>query len=412
MVNTQSSRVTQRDFSNLLSERGNNPGVSRTGDPRASASLISLIYGYPDAGSLPAQAVAEATAKVMESQGEWALQYGRTQGVFPIVDALIEKLARDQGITASRDEIMVTSGGSQAVALVLDLFVDRGDTVIVEAPTWMGFIWALRNVGGNAVPVPLDEGGMNLDELESTLEDLRAKGVTPKFIYVIPNFQNPSGVSMPVDRRKRLIELANEYGTVIFEDDAYHDLRYSGERLPTIYSLDVSGSTIYTATLSKIMGAGMRIGWLVAPAELIGKLSVLKVDGATNVFGSFVAAEWMNQHLSDHIEELKGVYASRRNAMLAALEEHMPEGVSWTRPDGGFFVWLTAPEGLDLTALQPHARERGVEYLAGSTCFADDSGRNTIRLSFSFATEDQIREGVRILGEIIEGELREMGHRS
>ncbi len=396
-----------RDYTSLLSMRGNNRGVARTGDPRASASLISLIYGYPDSGSLPKTAVAEATARVMESsQGEWALQYGRTLGVLPMVDALIEKLARDQKITATRDEVMITAGGSQAIALLLDLLVDRGDTVIIEEPTWMGAIWMMKNVGANAVSVPLDEGGMKLDELEAKLRELKSAGITPKFIYTIPNFQNPSGVSMPLDRRLRLIELANEYGTLIVEDDAYHDLRYSGESLPTIYSLDTTGSTFYTATLSKIMGAGMRIGWLIGPADLISKLSVLKVDGSTNVFGSFVAAEWMRDHLAEHIEELKAVYASRRDVMLAALEEYMPDGVTWTHPDGGFFVWVVTPENLDMTTLQPNAKERGVEYLAGSTCYVD-GGHNTLRLSFSFATEDQIREGVRVLGEIIAGELQE-----
>ncbi|MBX3070234.1 MAG: PLP-dependent aminotransferase family protein [Thermomicrobiales bacterium] len=395
-----------RDYSSLLSLRGNNQGVSRTGDPRASANLISLIYGYPDAGSMPTTAVAEATTRVMETQGEWALQYGRTLGVLPMVDALIEKLARDNDITATRDEVMITAGGSQALALLLDLLVDRGDTIILEEPTWMGFIWMLKNVGGKAVSVPLDEQGMKLDILESKLKSLKAEGITPKFIYVIPNFQNPSGVSMPLDRRQRLIELANEYGTLIVEDDAYHDLRYSGETLPTIYSLDTTGSTFYTATLSKIMGAGMRIGWLVGPADLMAKLSVLKVDGSTNVFGSFVAAEWMRDNLAGHIEELKQVYASRRDAMLDALEANMPEGVSWTKPDGGFFVWVTVPEHLDLTALQPFAKERGVEYLAGSTCYVE-GGKNTLRLSFSFATEDQIREGVRTLADIIAGELKE-----
>jgi 2-aminoadipate transaminase len=271
----------------------------------------------------------------------------------------------------------------------------------------MGFLWAVRNVGGEAIPVPLDDRGMRLDELERTLDRLASEGAAPKLIYVIPNFQNPSGVSMSVDRRKRLIELANRYDLAILEDDAYHDLRYSGERLPTIYALDDTGSTMYTGTLSKIMGAGMRIGWLVAPAELIGKLSVLKVDGCTNVFGSYVAAEWMKEELDGHIAQLKGIYASRRDAMLAALRAHMPEGVSWTEPDGGFFIWLTVPEALDMTALQPHAKERGVEYLAGSTCYPDDAGRNTVRLSFSFATESQIEEGIRILGEIIRGELLE-----
>jgi 2-aminoadipate transaminase len=391
----------------LLSQRGRRVAAPRTGDPQASARMISLIYGYPDAGSLPASALAESTRRVMESDGEWALQYGRTQGVFPFVDALIEKLARDQGLKASRDEVLVTSGGSQAVQLVLDLLVDTGDTVIVEAPTWMGFLWALKNVGGEAVAVPVDDEGMDLEALERTLLELQGKGVTPKFIYVIPNFQNPSGVSMTIERRKKLIEIAHRFGTMILEDDAYHDLRYSGERLPTIYSLDTTQSTMYTATMSKIMGAGMRIGWLIAPAELVGRMAGLKVDGSTNVFGSYIAAEWMRDSLAPHIEELKEVYASRRDAMLDALERHMPEGTRWTRPDGGFFVWVTVPEGVDMTALLPHARERGVDYLAGSTCFADDSGHNTVRLSFSFATEEQIDEGVRILGDIVRGELLE-----
>lgn len=369
--------------------------------------MISLIYGYPDAGSLPAAAVAESTRRVMESDGEWALQYGRTQGVLPLVDALIEKLGRDQGLKATRDEVLITSGGSQAVQLVLDLFVDTGDTVIVEAPTWMGFLWALRNVGGDAVSVPVDDEGMDLDELEKSLRELKDNGITPKFIYVIPNFQNPSGVSMSIERRKRLIEIARDYGTMIFEDDAYHDLRYSGERLPTIYSLDSSGSTMYTATLSKIMGAGMRIGWLIAPPEIVSRMAGLKVDGSTNVFGSYVAADWMQGHLSEHIEDLKHIYAARRDAMLQSLQRHMPEGTSWTEPDGGFFVWVTVPDSIDMTSLLPHARERGIEYLPGSTCFVGDRGHDTLRLAFSFATESQIEEGVRILGELVRGEMLE-----
>jgi 2-aminoadipate transaminase len=406
MVHTEQIKSPSK-LESLLSQRGHRVAAPRTGDPQASAKMISLIYGYPDAGSLPASAVAESTKRVMESDGQWALQYGRTQGVPPIVDALIDKLARDQGLKASREEVLVTSGGSQAVQLVLDLLVDTGDTVIVEAPTWMGFLWALKNVGGEAISVPVDDEGMNLDALEQTLVELKELGVTPKFIYAIPNFQNPSGVSMSIDRRRKLIDIANRFGTLILEDDAYHDLRYSGERLPTIYSLDTTGSTLYTATMSKIMGAGMRIGWLVAPAELVGRMAGLKVDGSTNVFGSYVAADWMRDNLTPHIEELKQVYASRRDTMLESLQRHMPEGTTWTRPDGGFFVWVTVPEGIDMTALLPHARERGVDYLAGSTCFPDDTGHNTVRLSFSFATEDQIEEGVRILGDIVRGELLE-----
>ena len=200
----------------------------------------------------------------------------------------------------------------------------------------MGFLWALKNVGGNAVSIPVDDEGMDLNALEAELGRLQSAGVTPKFIYVIPNFQNPSGVSMPLERRKRLIDIATAFETMIFEDDAYHDLRYSVERLPTICSLDRSVPPC-TATLSKIMGAGMRIGWLIAAPEIIGRMAGLKIDGSTNVFRSYVAADWMQGQLEAHIDELKHIYAARRDAMLDSLHRHMPEGTTWTRPDRGFF---------------------------------------------------------------------------
>ncbi|MGH2561998.1 MAG: PLP-dependent aminotransferase family protein, partial [Thermomicrobiales bacterium] len=205
----------------------------------------------------------------------------------------------------------------------------------------------------------------------------------------------------------RIVELAREHGTLILEDDAYHDLRFSGERLPPIYTLDDSGSTLYLGTFSKIMGAGMRLGWLVGPEEIITKLSVLKIDGCTNVFGSHVAAEWVPAHLDGHIAHLKETYKRRRDVMLVALERHMPPGTTWTRPDGGFFIWVTLPDGVDATRMLPMARERGVEYLAGATCYPDDRGTNQIRLSYSFVSDDQIDEGLRIIGEIVTGELLE-----
>ncbi len=391
----------------LLSQRGRNVDDPHLGDPQDSANLISLIYGFPDAASLPASSVAESTVRAMESNGEWALQYARTEGVLPLVDALLEKLSRDQGIEASRNELMLTAGSSQAIQLLLDLLIDWDDTVIVEEPTWMGFLWALKNVGGKPVPVPVDDQGMRLDELESKLADMKLQGLTPKFIYVMPNFQNPSGVSMSLERRRNLLEIAQKYGTLILEDDAYFDLRYTGSPLPTIYSLDTTGSTMYMSTLSKIMGAGMRIGWLLAPEEIIRTLSVLKIDGSTNVFGAFVAADWVPRHLDTHIEQLNQIYEARRDVMLRALQQHMPDGTTWTTPDGGFFIMVTAPDGLNMTALHSYAKERGIEYLPGSTCFVNDIGHDTIRLAFSFATEDQIEEGIRILGEVVAGELME-----
>jgi 2-aminoadipate transaminase len=400
---------THSNLHALYSRRARDLPAPRIGDPRQSANLISFIYGFPDPGSLPKESVAAATTRALEADGEWALQYGKTTGAPCLVDQLLAKLRRDQGIVATPDNVLITSGGSQAVQLVLDLLVDWGDTVIVESPTWMGFLYALKNVGGTAVAVPVDDEGTDTDALQRELARLSAEGITPKFIYLISNFQNPTGISTTVERRRRLVELAQEYGTLILEDDAYHDLRFAGERIPPIYTLDDSGSTMYLGTLSKIMGAGMRIGWLVASDEIVRRMSVLKVDGGTNIFGSHVAAEWIPGNLDAHIARLKAIYHRRRDLMLAALERHMPAGTTWTTPDGGFFIWVTLPEGIDATRLLPQAKERGVEYLPGDTCYVDGSGKNQMRLSFSFARDEQIEPGIQIIGEIAKGELLELG---
>ena len=303
---------------------------------------------------------------------------------------------------------MITAGGSQAIQLLLDLLVDPGDIVIAEAPTWMGFIDALNNIGGKLVAVPTDVEGTDADALDDLLHRLRAQGTTPKLIYLIPNFQNPSGISTSLARRERIVEIAARHGTLVLEDDAYHDLRFAGERVPSMYSLDKDGHTLYMGTLSKIMGAGMRLGWLVGPIPIIQRLACLKFDGGTNIFGSFVAAEWIPAHLDDHIAELNAIYGRRRDIMLEALARYMPEGASWTTPDGGFFIWLTLPDEIDAGAMLPHARERGVEYLPGATCYTNGQGKNQIRLSFSFARDGRIDAGIRILSEVVRGELKEL----
>ena len=406
MFSTQAA-PSQEHLDALLSVRGHNVPAAALNDPRSSANYISFIYGFPDRESLPNPSVARATHQALEKHSGWALQYGKTTGVSELVDVLLDKLKRDQGLVAGPENLMITAGGSQAIQLVLDLFVDPGDIVVAEAPTWMGFIDALNNVGGRLVTVPLDESGANTVALEATLKQLAEAGTPPKFIYVISNFQNPSGISTTVDRRKRIAELAAEYGTLVLEDDAYHDLRFEGEHIPSIYSLDRAGYTMYLGTLSKIMGAGMRIGWLLAPEPIIRRLAQLKIDGGTNIFGSFVAAEWIPEHLDDHIDTLKEIYGRRRNVMIESLERHMPEGTSWTSPEGGFFIWLTLPGSIDAKELLPHARERGVEYLPGETCYTDGRGKNQIRLAYSFADDATIDEGIRILAEVVRGELLE-----
>ena len=405
MAQVVSSAPTQ--LAGLLSTRGKDLPKPRIGDPRQAADIISFVFGFPDRETLPAASIADATKRAMEKDGDWALQYGKDTGTPALVDALRAKLARDQQIVAGRENVMLTSGGSQACQLVLDLLVDPGDTVIVESPTWMGFLFMVNNLKAKAVGVSVDEEGTNVDELEQTLARLKSDGVTPKLIYIIPNFQNPMGVSTTLERRKRIIELAKEYGTIVLEDDAYYDLRYAGERIPPMQTLDDSGTVWYTGTFSKIVGAGMRLGWLVAPAEVITQLSVLKTDGSSNVFGSHVIAEWMPEHLDDHIAQLRELYARRRDLTLAALERHMPEGVSWTVPDGGFFLWVTLPEALDATALRAQTRELGVDFLPGATCAAPGKADNQLRLSYSFVTDDQIDVGIKVIADVVKGEIAE-----
>jgi 2-aminoadipate transaminase len=363
---------------------------------------INFTGGFPDPESLPAARIAAATARAMEKNGKWALQYGAAVGYAGLIDQLRTKLSRDNGVTAERENILITAGASQAIDLVCSAMLNPGDIVLSEEPTWMGAVRIFKAHNATCVGVPVDNEGMRLDILETRLAEFKAQGIQPKLIYVIPTFQNPTGVTTPLHRRLRLLELAKEYNVAIMEDDAYFDLRFSGERIPMLITLDDAGLVIYTGTFSKIMSAGMRLGWVVGPALLIEKAAKLKADGGTSPFTSNVAAEYAaSGELAEHIVDLVEIYRRRRDTMAEALKTEMPEGVEWTEPNGGFFMWLTLPEGCDSVAMLPEARAHGVEFLPGTGCFFDGSGRSNIRLSFSFSDEEAIRRGVKILAGII-----------
>jgi 2-aminoadipate transaminase len=397
----------ERDYAAYVSERGRRAGDALITDPTASANYISFIYGLPDSESLPAGSVTATTHRVLTENPVWALQYGAVNGPEPIREAILAKLKRDQGISASMDEIIITAGSSQAIQLITQLLVDPGDTIIAESPTFLGFFDDVRNSGAHINGVEVDDEGIRVDLLEQELTALRDLGIRPRFLYLLPNYQNPTGVCTTLERRKRIVELAEAFDTLIIEDDAYFDLRYDGEALPTIYSLDPNGRTLYLGTLSKTLAAGFRIGWVVGPSPIIRRIASLKTDGGTNIFGSFIAASWLPEHFESHVDELRRIYGQRRTLMLAALEKHMPAGATWSVPTGGFFIWLNLPEGIDSRAMLAQAREMGIEYLPGSACFFDHTGANHIRLSFSFARDEVIDEGIRRLGELIRSELAE-----
>jgi 2-aminoadipate transaminase len=396
-----------RDFGAYLSEKGLRAGDALITDPTASANYISFIYGFPDSDSLPAGSVTETTHRVLTENPTWSLQYGQVTGPREIREALLAKLRSDQGIVATPDQIITTAGSSQAIQLLVQLLVNPGDTIIAERPTFLGFFDDVRNSGASIEGIEVDEDGMRVDLLEKRLVELREHGVRPRLMYLLPNYQNPTGVRMSLDRRKRIVELAEQFDTLIIEDDAYFDLRYEGDVIPPIYTLDPNQRTIYLGTLSKTLAAGFRIGWAVAPASLVRRLAALKTDGGSNIFGSFIAASWIPEHFDRHVAELRDIYRRRRDLTIVALEKYMPEGVTWSTPTGGFFIWLTLPEGVDSGPLLAQAREMGIEYLPGSACFFDHSGGNHIRLSFSFARDEVIDEGIRRLGDLVKSEITE-----
>lgn len=372
--------------------------------------MISFYAGFPDPGSLPVADVIDSTRVALETEGEWALQYGASAGDERIIEELRRKLARDQKIEAGPENILVTNGASQALALIVDMLVEPGDVIISEAPTWMGAVVNFKQAGADVRDVMVDDQGTRTDELRTVLEDLRSEGKRAKLLYVIPNFQNPMGVTMTLERRNELLALASEFDVPIVEDDAYFDLRYSGASLPSLYTLDTTGHVMYMGTFSKIMAAGMRLGWVVAHEDVISRLIALKSDGGTSPFGSFVATQFAaSGTLVEHVQELRALYHRRRDAMLAALAREMPDGTTWTTPEGGFFIWVRFPDGVDMSTLVPACRERGVEISPGPIFYFDDRGNNEMRLSYSFATEPQIDEGIAILADEATKQLEQVG---
>jgi 2-aminoadipate transaminase len=386
----------------LFSDQAKALPAGAPGGFSGASDRINFTGGFPDPESLPAARIAAATARAMEKNGKWALQYGAAVGYAGLIDQLRTKLSRDNDVQVERENVLITAGASQAIDLVCSAMLNPGDVVLSEEPTWMGAVRIFNAHQATCVGIPVDNEGMRLDILETRLAEFKAQGIQPKLIYVIPTFQNPTGVTTPLHRRLRLLELAKEYNVAIMEDDAYFDLRFSGERIPMLYTLDDAGLVVYTGTFSKIMAAGMRLGWVVGPKLLIEKAAKLKADGGTSPFTSNVAAEYAaSGELAEHIVDLVEIYRRRRDTMAEALKTEMPEGVEWTEPNGGFFMWLTLPEGCDSVAMLPEARAHGVEFLPGTGCFFDGSGRSNIRLSFSFSDEEAIRRGVKILAGII-----------
>ncbi len=376
--------------------------------------IISFAGGLPASDLFPIERFQEACRKVLQQSAALALQYGETEGYRPLREMIARHISR-YGIKAQTENILITSGSQQALDLIGKLLINPGDQVLVEAPTYLGALQAFNLYGAEYVSVPCDENGLRSELLDASLRS------GPKFIYELPNFQNPGGTTLPEERRRTLVMLANKYGIPIVEDDPYGQLRYEGEHLPPLVVLDrenvpldsgyTLGNVIYLSTFSKTLAPGLRLGWVVAPPEVIGKLVQLKQgsDLHTSTFTQIIAYEVARDNfLDEHVKRLRAVYRERRDVMLEALEQHFPSEVTWTRPKGGLFLWLTLPEGMDANRLFHEALKRKVAFVPGDSFFAPDQqqeGSRHLRMNFSYAQPEEIREGIRRLAAVAKTQL-------
>jgi 2-aminoadipate transaminase len=333
---------------------------------------------------------------VLEEHGPEALQYGTTEGFTPL-RKMIARHAKRYGITAGPENILITCGSQQALDLIGKVFIDPGDQIIVEKPTYLGALQAWNAYEPNFLGVPIDAEGIRLDELEQALE------TGGKFLYLMPNFQNPSGVTISLERRKKLVELAAKHEVPLIEDDPYGQLRYEGKHITPIFALD-GADVIYLSTFSKILSPGLRLGWMIAQPEIIHRLVQAKqgTDLHTSTLIQMVVYEVSRGGFLDRqVRAIRSVYRERRDAMLSAMKQYFPSGVTWTQPQGGLFLWVTLPASLDSAEVLREALKEKVAFVPGASFYADGSGANTMRLNFSYAKPAIIEEGIRRLGKVI-----------
>jgi 2-aminoadipate transaminase len=365
--------------------------------------VISFAGGLPAPELFPVAAFAEACAEVLRTDGAAALQYSTTEGYRPLRSWVCEHLKQVNGITASPENVLIVSGSQQGLDLVAKVLLDPGDIVVTENPAYLGAIQAFDAYEASFLDVATDECGMIPADLRRALETAPRK---PKLIYAVANFANPTGVTTTLERRKELVAIAREHGIPIFEDDPYGRLRYSGDELPSLTALAEGKGVFYAGTASKTIVPGMRVAWLVFPdAEMFEKVVMVKqaADLHTSTFGQRAIHAFVRRPgaVEEHVATMVPVYRKRRDLMLAALAERMPRGWSWTKPDGGLFLWVRAPEGVDTTRLLELAIERNVAFVPGATFWVNRDVRNTMRLNFSNAGEAAIVEGVGRLTEAI-----------
>ncbi|SDR02865.1 PLP-dependent aminotransferase family protein [Actinopolyspora saharensis] len=368
--------------------------------------VVSLAGGMPNLAALPLDSLSEEVARLVSEQGQTALQYGSAHGVPELREQICEVMALE-GISAHPDDVMVTVGSQMALDLVTRIFCDPGDVVLAEGPSYVGAMGAFATYQADVVHVAMDEHGLRPDALRQAIDEVHRQGKKIKLLYTIPNFHNPAGVTLAPERRPEILEICSRNGILVLEDNPYGLLGFEGQTYPSLQAQDPE-NVVYLGSFSKIFASGMRVGWVLAPHAVREKL-VLAAESATlcpPTLNQMIVSRYLSTH--DWLGQIKAFreqYRERRDAMLGALEQYMPEGCEWTHPEGGFFVWFTAPEGVDAKAMLPRAVTQRVAYASGTGFYRDQLGSRQMRLSFCYPTPERIREGVRRLANTLNEEM-------
>lgn len=373
----------------------------------ARPEVISLAGGLPDTTTFPQGTFAKAMDKIVSKQMAEALQYGPTEGFDETKECIAEVMAAE-GLAVDLDEMIVTTGGQQAIDLITKVFVDPGDTIICEAPTYPGAVPTFSSYEANVIQIEMDSEGMRIDLLEEELSRLDSEKTKPKFIYSVPTFQNPAGATLSMERRKRLVEIAAERELLVIEDNPYGLLRYEGTAPKPLYSLDKEGFVLYIGTFSKILSPGVRLGWVVAPPPVLEKINLGKqaADLCTSSLTQFfVQAYFEKGNWRKYVDSVKEIYAKRRDVMIDALGRYFPPETEWTKPMGGLFLWATLPDYIDSEDLLAKALNQNVAFVPGSSSYMDGRGGSSMRLNFSGSDEATIEEGIRRIGKVVGDQL-------
>jgi 2-aminoadipate transaminase len=372
----------------------------------ARPDIISLAGGLPNTQVMSAEMMSELAARVFAEDGPGALQYGPTDGFAPLKHVICA-IMEEEGLRAYPEEVIITHGSQQALEMLSKIFINPGDTIIVEAPSYVGALNSFMSYQPDFITIDMDEDGMRLDLLDSALEGLRRDGRRAKFLYTVPSFQNPAGITLSLDRRVGLLELARRHDLVIIEDNPYGLLRYEGEMLPPLKMLDPE-RVIYLGTLSKICSAGLRIGWVCAPGPVVEKVLLAKqsADLCTGTLAQRIAHIYFTtQDWRAVISQLVNIYRGRRDALLKAMEELFPEEASWTHPQGGFFVWARVPPYINTKDMLAKAIDSKVAYVPGTGFYPGTGGTSEMRLNFSYPAEEEIHEGIKRLAKVMKREI-------